>query len=86
MPDYSHKQRWGVYNVISVKDAYRIVKSLSSNREFNTKTAQEFFMEQGVTCWGLVAPVDLLADTVNREEVPRTAAEMAKEDHDSDMS
>lgn len=78
MPEYNRKKPFEVYNVISVKDALGVLKKYASNSHFNTQDAEDFFIREGVTVFGLVAPAHRLSDKINEEPVPYIAKEMAK--------
>lgn len=78
MPEYSKKKNFEVYNVIGVKDALALIQKLTNNSEFNTQDAEDFFIREGVTVYGLVAPAHRLSDKINEVEVPASAKEMAK--------
>ena len=77
--EYSNKEPFEVYNVISVKDALAILQRYASNSNFNTQDAEDFFINEGATVWGLCAPAHRLADKVNEKNVAPVAREMAKE-------
>ncbi|WP_299650305.1 hypothetical protein [uncultured Jannaschia sp.] len=78
MPNYEQKNKFEVYNVIGVKDALALLQKISSNNEFNTQKAEDFFIQNGVTVYGLIAPAHKLSDKINEEKVPEKAKEMAK--------
>ncbi|NUB44361.1 hypothetical protein GEU84_008200 [Fertoebacter nigrum] len=79
MPTYSKKEPFAVYNVISAKDAFALLKKFSSNSNFNTEDAEHFFVENGVTVFGLVAPAIRLSDKINLHDVETNAETIAKE-------
>ena len=80
MPAYDKKAPFEVYNVIGVKDAMALIKRLTSNTSTNTQDAEDFFIEKGVTVYGLVAPAHRLSDKINEVPVPTTARDMAAKD------
>ena len=80
MPENKLKEKFEVYNVIGVKDALAIMQKYISNREFNTQDAEDFFIKEGATVFGLVAPAYRLSDKINEEPVPPAGKEMMKTD------
>jgi|GEM_PF-5556301 hypothetical protein len=86
MPNYDKKEKFAVYNVISAKDAFALLKEFASNQNFNTEDAEEFFISKGVTVWGLVAPAHRLSDEVNGKSFSSKALKIAKKDRSSGRS
>lgn len=80
MPEYPKKEPFEVYNVISAKDALALIQKLTTNSQFNTQDAEDFFIREGVTVYGLVAPAHRLSDKINEQDVPATGKAMAKKD------
>lgn len=80
MPDYEDKERFAVYNVVSAKDAYSALQRFIGNQNFNTRDAEAFFIEHGVTVWGLEKAAYQLSDKVNLEDAgsPEEAKRIAK--------